>query len=230
MLHGNKINSVRIREFDLKFYDRVESDTIKIVAHEMNNKEYEIAFREDTFSEGEIVIDIGGNVGMFSIFLAKKFPFLKIYAFEPVFENWKNFKRNLVLNDISNKNIKLYNLAVTSHGDFVKLTTNLKNSGASSMVDELNANYNPHAIKTETVKSITLDEIMDKYEIKKCRLLKIDCEGAEFEILYNSKRLKDIEYIVGETHSFDNKNNNRQALIKYLGQYFPANKMHFSGF
>ncbi|OFW80379.1 MAG: hypothetical protein A3D15_05905 [Alphaproteobacteria bacterium RIFCSPHIGHO2_02_FULL_40_34] len=166
---------------------------------------------------------------MFSIFLAKKFPFLKIFAFEPVFENWRSFKRNIKINNVEGR-IKLYNLAISGAKGFVKLTTCMHNTGASSMIDGLNVLYNPNPIKTETVKSITLDQVFCEKKINHCKLLKIDCEGAEFEILYNCKNLDKIEYIVGETHSFDQEKNNRKSLLEYLGKRFNQNKMQFSGF
>ena len=62
-------------------------------------------------------------------------------------------------------------------------------------------------------------------------MLKIDCEGAEFDILYNSKQLQagNIEYIVGETHSFDKKKNNRESLLEYLEKYVDKEKMSWVG-
>ncbi|MDR0595839.1 MAG: FkbM family methyltransferase [Puniceicoccales bacterium] len=50
--------------------------------------------------------------------------------------------------------------------------------------------------------SITLKKIFKKYDIKACKLLKIDCEGAEYEILYNTDKniLKRCEYLRGEFH------------------------------
>ena len=53
----------------------------------------------------------------------------------------------------------------------------------------------------------------------------INVKGSEFEIFYNSKLLNKIEYVTGETHSYDNKRNNRESLLKYLEKYFPNNKI-----
>ena len=52
-----------------------------------------------------------------------------------------------------------------------------------------------------TADSITLDEIFDRYAIARCKLLKIDCEGAEHEILTNTSVLDGVEWLSGEFHS-----------------------------
>lgn len=170
------------------------------------------------------MIDIGGNVGLISIYLAKKYPFLKIYAFEPVFENWKNFKRNMSLNNVSNSQIKLHNCAITCDGRLVKINTYFSNTGGSTMLDV--SNYNMR----QTAKSVTLDWVFQNYKIDKCKALKIDCEGAEFEILYNFKNFEKIESICGETHSFDDQENNRKSLLQFLETKFAKDKMEFSGY
>ena len=55
------------------------------------------------------------------------------------------------------------------------------------------------------VNSTTLMKIFDKNNIKKCNFLKLDCEGAEYEIIEKlpSKYFEMIEKIVIEYHMFD---------------------------
>ncbi len=85
------------------------------------------------FKEGDIVIDIGANVGMVSILLAKKFPFFKIYSFEPMRNNYESFLKNIELNKVPNGVIKHFNKAVTKDGRIVSMTKNLINTGNSSV-------------------------------------------------------------------------------------------------
>ncbi len=47
---------------------------------------------------------------------------------------------------------------------------------------------------------MTLDEIFDDNKIVRCKLLKIDCEGAEYEILPNARALSRVDYLSGEFH------------------------------
>lgn len=147
----NILRNVVLKDLKMKFFDHQKSHTIAIVEEEISKGEYSILFNKANFKPGDIVIDIGGNVGLISIYLAKKYPFLKIYAFEPVFENWKNFKRNMSLNNVSNSQIKLHNCAITCDGRLVKVNTYFGNTGGSTMLDV--SNYNMQ----QTVKSVTLD-------------------------------------------------------------------------
>ncbi len=223
-----KIHNVRIKNIDLVISDHYLSSVVPLIAKEINGGEYALVDQiEKDFKEGDIIIDIGGHVGMFSLYLAKKFPFIKIYAFEPAFENWRNFKRNIKLNNVTN--IILYHLAVTGDGKNVKLQYDPNSNWGVSTVEQVNCSHRETSYKKETVKSITLDQIFAKHTIDKLILLKIDCEGAEFEIFYGSKCLSKIDYIVGETHGFDNQKNSRKFLLEFLAKNFDQDKMAFSG-
>ncbi|WIH87734.1 hypothetical protein [Brachyspira pilosicoli] len=77
------------------FYDAITSRTVFFVTREINNDEYSPIFKKIDFKEGDVVLDIGANVGMVSILLVKKFPFLKIYSFEPMKNNYENLLKIL---------------------------------------------------------------------------------------------------------------------------------------
>ncbi|MDR0742429.1 MAG: FkbM family methyltransferase [Puniceicoccales bacterium] len=181
------------------FCDLVTSDTVKMATGEIGYNSYD--FSNIDFKEGDVVIDIGGNVGMISIFLAKKFPFLKIYAFEPVKENFKNFKRNIKLNKIPDGVITVKNLAVTKDARIVNLDINMTNSGGSCLSTEKKVG----GFQSGDVQSVTLEDIFEKFALKSCKLLKIDCEGSEYEILYNTDKdiLKKCKHMRGEFHEND---------------------------
>lgn len=197
-LNENYIYTVNIDNNLFNFQDSILSESVNMIAHELNNNEYD--FNID-FKEGDIVIDIGANVGMVSILLAKKFPFLKIYSFEPLKENYDNFIKNIELNNIPKGVITAENKAVTKDGRLITMSINSANKGGSSTTDVISIN----SIMTKEnsqVESITLEEIFKKYNINKLKLLKIDCEGSEYEILYNVNTdiLNNIENLIGEFH------------------------------
>ena len=197
-INKNYIYTVNIDNNLFHFQDSILSESVNMIAHELNNNEYD--FNID-FKEGDIVIDIGANVGMVSILLAKKFPFLKIYSFEPLKENYYNLLKNIELNNIPNGIITAENKAVTKDGRLITMSINSANKGGSSTTDVISIN----SIMTKEnsqVESITLEEIFKKYNINKLKLLKIDCEGSEYEILYNVNTdiLNNIENLIGEFH------------------------------
>jgi hypothetical protein len=67
---------VTINGISFVFYDYFLSNVIDGVVREMDRDEYKL--NDIDFKPNDIVIDIGGNVGICSIYLAKRYPFLKI--------------------------------------------------------------------------------------------------------------------------------------------------------
>jgi FkbM family methyltransferase len=195
------VNKQRLYHFkvcgiNLKIYDNYLSEP-RHIAYELNHNVYN--FDNINFKQGDVVIDIGANIGMVSLLLAKKYPFLKIYAFEPVKDTYENFKSNIKLNNIPDSTITAYNMAVTKDGRDICMSHDPLFSGKSNM---FNLSNNILCKKINHVKSITLDEIFKQDNISEVKLLKIDCEGAEYEILYNTKleNLKNINHLRGEFH------------------------------
>ena len=194
------VHNVNINGEILYFEDSILSMAVKSIAREMNcGNEYD--FSKIDFKEGDIVIDIGANVGIISIYLAKKYPFLKIYSFEPVKENFDSFQKNIVLNGIPENVITAVNCAVTKDARNVVMNINPYNSGGCSTQEVFATEYN-YNTSNINVTSVTLENIFEKYSIKNLKLLKIDCEGSEYEILNNTPEqiLHKIEYLRGEFH------------------------------
>lgn len=208
----NYLYSCKLGGIDFKFYDFIFSGVTEYMPNEIDDYNFDSI----DFKDGDVVIDIGGNIGMVSIYLAKKYPFLKIYAFEPVKQNYENFLKNIELNNINKDIIKVFNLAITKDRRDVILTSPFYNSGASNIYD----NYSNGIVLNNdiSIKSITFDDIFSNNNISKCKLLKIDCEGAEYEILYsaNVENLKNCEYMRGEFHGIEDK---REKLYNYCNKY-----------
>lgn len=59
---------------------------------------------------------------------------------------------------------------------------------------------------------------MDELALPRIHILKLDCEGAEYDILYclNQEQLNAIAFITMETHQIDNELRNRDALVSWL--------------
>ena len=146
---------------------------------------------------GDVMIDIGTHVGMISILYAKLYPWLKIYSFEPIPDNYAALLKNIEMNCVTN--IIPMNLAVTKDGRTITMNVNFtENSGAATQV----LTGQKEESKIFTIPSITLNEFFFLQNIDKCKHLKIDCEGSEYEILLNTAPhiLKNFEYVSGEFH------------------------------
>lgn len=125
----------------------------------------------------KIVIDIGANFGDSTVFFAKTYPKSFIFSFEPSLSTFKILKTNINLNNI--ENCKFFKLGVGSKRGKYSFFEN-KQSGLSSL-------YQTGVLSTKiTVDIITLLDIFKINKINSCDLLKLDCEGAEFDIIMNS--------------------------------------------
>lgn len=196
----NCIYKTRIDNIDFKFKDSIVSRIVKSVSKEINQGTF-YDFKDMNLHSGDTVVDIGANIGIVSIYLAKKFPNIKIYAYEPVAQNYKNFLENIKLNNIPDGIIIAKNKAVTSDGRNVSMKINVLNSGGSSL-DTIVASGYKNEIRNTNVESTTLTDIFLDNNITNLKLLKIDCEGAEYEILNNTQPslLNKIEILRGEFH------------------------------
>ncbi len=188
-LKRKRINSMTLRngivvfcpgEIDLNFlFHEIFIDKV------YNPKGYEI-------HEGDTIIDIGGNIGMFAVFVATRQPDVRVFSFEPFPSNAAYFTKNTGHKKLTG--IKLQEKAVTG-----KPGTRFLNISDVWSSHSLGSNGNP--FRSIEVKCTTLNDILD--ETGRCNLLKTDCEGSEYEILYSTTKdnLKKIHKIVGEYHN-----------------------------
>ena len=151
--------------------------------------------------EGDTVIDIGANCGYFSLYAATKNKTGKIYAFEPVAENFKILKKNVENNQI--KNIVLINKAVSNKTGESKIFINEDCDWSHSTFKNIAGSK-----KNEKIKTISFKDFIKNNKIVHINFLKIDCEGSEYEIIYGIKDfLKNIDKISGEIHYIDEERN-----------------------
>lgn len=161
-------------------------------------RDYDIA--SFALADNMAVIDIGANQGFFSLYAASQGA--TVYAFEPCAENFEMLKWNVATNHLSDR-VKLFNSAVTGKGGTVPLFVGLDASGEvlSGSVSILDENRGGKTVQTRAVESVSLDALLA--ELPTCDFLKIDCEGAEYEILQNTSRasFRKIARIAMECHS-----------------------------
>jgi|SRR3989344_3818409 len=156
----------------------------------VKNKYFENSF---DLNEDATVIDVGAHIGAFTICAAHKAKRGRVYAFEPSLKNYEILERNVLLHSAAN--VSLFNLAVAGNNQERILYIDGFNSGRHSFIKKTR--------KSIPVNCLTLKEVLITNQISKCDFLKMDCEGAEYEILLNTpiEILKKIDQIVLEYHS-----------------------------
>jgi FkbM family methyltransferase len=128
----------------------------------------------------DVVIDIGANVGLFSVLAANLAHKGRVYSFEPVRENFERLNSNIKLNDI--RNITTENKGVSDKKK--KATIHLiEHSGGHSLSLNKIKLLQEKTSATQKIECISLKDVFDKYKIKRCNFLKLDCEGEEYKIL-----------------------------------------------
>lgn len=187
----------KFRDHEYSFHDTVQApDLIK----EIFGDNYDVIKSVEagilSFPSGSIILDIGANEGMFSILMATLFPQTRIIALEPVSRTFFHLVANKDLNGCSN--IECYNVGVGKPGQHtVKMVVgkNDWSGGSSSLITYKESDH----IQME-VGLITLDKVFEMYKIDRCRLMKMDIEGMEHDVLYSSTVLPRVDYMTAEFH------------------------------
>jgi FkbM family methyltransferase len=154
------------------------------------------------------VVDIGAHIGIFSIFAATKAKNGRVYSYEPLLENFKFLERNILINSL--KNISIFNLGVAGRKMERKFFIN---PVGGSLIGNSNLNF-------RRIQCITLEDIFNDNKLEKINFLKIDCEGAEYEILFNTPKeiFEKIDRISMEYHSdSQNLNTKLKEFLEKMG-------------
>lgn len=177
---------VRMKYKDLNFVANHYIDLMTLL-ETYQDKQYDIGSKNKLN-----VIDIGANIGDFSIKAAVDGA-VNVYAYEPVRSTYELLQSNIAINGI--KNVKSFNYGVSN-----LMGKSLINVSPASGLSSLFSGS--RSKKTEEIRLVTIDKIFRENNIKKCDLLKVDCEGAEYDIFTNlsAKIFDKIDNIAVEFH------------------------------
>jgi len=144
-----------------------------------------------------ILIDIGMNVGFATLFFASLNNVMKIISYEPVLKTYEQGIKNLELNPNSREKIITYNLGVGKHNHFEEFQYSQEWKGSVG-VRELSNTKKQSSKKIETVK-VQIQDIEDVIKEAKSYCLsivaKVDCEGAEYDIMRRLDALNELSSI-----------------------------------
>ena len=166
-----------------------KSDKVTVYGHNLTIDEndslqlsiwpnYEPLIADIFYSEvktGDVVLDIGANIGVFTLLGAKLVGSEgSVYAFEPDPENFSLLTQNV--NQSRYKNITLVNKAVNSQTCPLKLYQSESNRGDHQIHD---SGQNRKFI---SVQGVAIDDYFDENE-KRVKLIKMDIQGAEWDAI-----------------------------------------------
>lgn len=153
------------------------------------------------------VLDVGAAFGDTSLWFAKQ-GCKKIFAVEPLSNNYKALMANLKLNNSKKNKVKCIKAAVGIDGNVTLTYTNSPGifGGASA--------YKKVGKMNELVQSFSISHLLDKLNLKEVDILKMDCKGGEVYI--NAEDLKRITTHI-QIELFDLNSATTKKLINLIG-------------
>ncbi len=126
----------------------------------------------------DVVIDVGANIGIFSVYAASKASF--VYSCEPIMRTRELLEKNVMKNRLPN--VKIVPVALGAEDGQVFFSVNKEVLGDSIRGSLESADYK------ERVEQKTLDEVVEEQKISKVDFIKADIEGAEREMLKGAEK------------------------------------------
>jgi len=162
-------------------------------------------YKFNTMEKEPVIYDCGANIGMSCLYFKTLYPNCKIKAFEGDPKIVQILRNNLARNNILS-NVEIINAAVW-----------INNDGVEFSCDGADAGSIYGARNKLKVKSVRLRDFLEQEE--KIDVLKIDIEGAEYEVLKDCKNsLYKVRYIFVEYHSWNNMNQRLSEILEILEQ------------
>ncbi len=159
---------LRLRD-GTKYFVRPQSTDLGVIN--------ELAFRGDYFRGGYVtlrrdshVVDVGANIGDFAVHAAWRAPAGRVIAIEPVAANCECLRTNVRLNHLSNVTV----LELALGGREGRVGIHQAGVASSAVWGEG---------ETQDVRVATLEAVLDEQRMEVVDLLKLDCEGAEWDLL-----------------------------------------------
>lgn len=152
-----------------------------------------------------VLLDVGANIGKYSLMLRDAFPEAKVYAFEPNINAFKILQENL------GGKVECLNLGMGADQKAGKLFTysdTPSSAHTSAYEDMFRLFHKSDDLTTVEFQMTTVDRFCKERGIEKIDLLKIDTEGGELQVLKGASgmlsagRVKVIQFEFGECNVF----------------------------
>jgi FkbM family methyltransferase len=201
-----------IKPYGILVYERGDTEDLY---HTLPRREEDVHdFILDNLKTGDIFIDVGANIGYYTILASKRVGAGgKVFAVEPVPQTVKVLKFNIKLNGL--RNVTVIDKAAWNSYCKLKMKIAFDEFGCASFF---------HNGVEVDVNAIPLDGVLA--DVPKIKLIKVDVEGAEYEVLQGlGQTLTRTEYVVLE---LSRKVNECLKLLKECG--FTCEKMKFTSY
>lgn len=149
------------------------------------------------WSRCKAIIDVGANIGTFTVFAAHKSPQATIISVEPEPGNLVLLEKNVQDNGLTSR-VRIVPAAIGGADGEMTLHVSSKSSGGHSLYHRYGET------RDVAVKVLSLPTLFREHSIDTCDFLKLDCEGGEYDALYalSAEELRRIHFMAVEYHHF----------------------------
>jgi FkbM family methyltransferase len=212
-------------------FKEIKFDNVSFKIHVNNSHEFNRALtfnskEEDTLAwlknnPGLDLVDIGANVGIYSLYFAKLSENSQIYSFEPDASSFTSLVKNISVN--STPNIKAFCIALGSRKGFYEM--NFHDFAAGAGAGAIDSEYmftNARDKKKYTQQTFceTLDNCSEKLIMTENCLVKIDVDGPEYEIINSGKNFLSSNKVKSVMIEINSKNEKDKHKIFSLMQSY----------
>ncbi|MGL5068494.1 MAG: FkbM family methyltransferase [Sarcina sp.] len=209
----------KLNKYKINFYS-TGSDEEAIYTEIFTLESYKLRSTEPV-----ILMDIGMNVGIASLYFAKLPNVQKIYGYEPFKNTYNLALENFDLNPSFKNKIVPLNVGISDKNEFSMGTCNPEYKGSASIIDGISPAGNTFKVKLKSAGD-ELQRIINSYPDTSI-VIKMDCEGGEIKIFNDPKfisLLPKVKEIVMETHNVEIYN----KIAKILSKDFSITKKMLS--
>ena len=168
-----------------------------------------------------VILDIGANIGAVALALARHYPVARLYAFEPLPENYALLAHNVAA--LPQVTALAYGLGARTETRVYERSDDPRNFGGGGFYG---SQSDPERC-ADTLPIVAVPEALGRLGIDGVDLIKIDTEGAEHDILtsFPEATLRSTGVIVGELHG----KLQDDALLSYLSAWFDVERIERHG-
>ncbi|HRQ22145.1 MAG TPA: FkbM family methyltransferase [Anaerolineales bacterium] len=192
----------------------------------------------ESFKPGEVFYDIGANIGMFSLTVAKLYNGqVKIYAFEPSFSTFDSLVRNVIGNRFGDviipSSIALGRMRAVRTFNYTDIVAGASVHTLDAVINQTGEEFNP--VFKQQVISYSLDDLVEQFGFPVPTHIKIDVDGGELEIIEGMRnilsrsKIKSVLVEITEAHEGDEQVRRIMDIFKETGFRRSLNIPH-SGF
>jgi FkbM family methyltransferase len=137
----------------------------------------------------DVIVDVGSHIGTAILYFRERYPDAHIHGFEPDPRSFATLRANVGL---------LPRVTIDPRAVAGETGSATFHSSENSLASSLVAEGGPR--RSVAVRTVSLDDLMDELGLDRIDLLKLDVEGAEYDVLSRTTRLGSVRAIAGELH------------------------------